>query len=315
MNILKPLTTLFKSGTAIRDMLIDVKSQDILLYLTPETVTFCNITDQLKRSKRFDSSKNIEVYGPYVTEFGNPVKLPCDISQAKDFFKVYITENNDVGISPNLHILTDIPISLYAWKLSQQHRNIGALQDELNYRPTDIIQRAPSNRRWIVMTPYLKVHAREDKSEFALIAGLHNDIISSLTSWCAEANAYPMSIYPISLLGLQKAIVLQKELLQVYIFWGNNAKFCTITHRDKGVIFSEECEITTILNNNYLSAVYAHLDEIATEINAPQPKHSAYIFNTAQEPIVDDSLMPIFASSDGVNLREISNLYTQYYIK
>ena len=215
-----------------------------------------------------------------------------------------------------MHILTDTPISLYAWKLSQQHHNIGALQDELDRRPTAIIQRAPMNRRWVVMNPYLKVYTRESKSEFAVICGVQNDNVASITEWCSEARAYPMSVYPISLIGLQKALTLQSEPLQAYIFWGNNAKFCVISHKEKGVIFAEETEVTTLLNDEYINNVFAHIDEIATDINVHKPTHSAYLLKTQMgENTNDNRIIPLFATSSGLDLGDIANLYTSNYYK
>ena len=313
MNILKPITTLFRSGTVLRDMLIDAQSQDILTYLTPNTVMFVDITNKLR--KKSEEGVDTEVFGPFQTTFGNPANLPCDLTLAREFFKTYYVPHG-VKDSPHMHILTDTPISLYAWKLSQQHHNIGALQDELYRRPTAIIQRAPMNRRWVVMNPYLKVYTRESKSEFAVICGVQNDNVASITEWCSEARAYTMSVYPISLIGLQKALALQNEPLQAYIFWGNNAKFCVISHKEKGVIFAEDTEVTTLLNDEYINGVFAHLDEIATDINVCMPTHSAYLLKTEVGDNTNDSrLIPLFAKSAGLDLGDIANLYTSNYYK
>jgi len=73
MNILKPITTLFQSGTVLRDMLIDTQSQDILTYLTPNSVMFVDITNKLR--KKSEEGVDTEIFGPFQTTFGNPAPI------------------------------------------------------------------------------------------------------------------------------------------------------------------------------------------------------------------------------------------------
>lgn len=316
MNALTPLIKLLTSGTVFRDVLTDVSSQDVLIYPSESELYFSEITEQLKQAQK--GSATIDqptVIGPLATAFGNPVNLPCDITQAPEFFAAYL-ENNGLKPSPVFHFLVDSPLSLYAWKFSPQHKNVAALQFDLEKKAQSIIQRAPEGRRWTILSPRLKQYLKTETPDMALITGTPKDLIESLHSWCREIHSQIACVYPISLLGLIYAMDRQAYPLEIYTFWGNNSKYSAILHKEKGLIFAEEETAVAVFNEDYIDRQFAHLAEIANDLNMPMDTPKRLSFFPIQKPEympTHPSICTILSTSSGVDFSELTKTYITHF--
>jgi len=315
MNALTPFTKLLTSGTMLRDILTDVSSPEILIYPSETELCFSDITSAIKQKQQNAEFEQPAIVGPLTTAFGNPVKMPCDITQAPEFFSAYL-ESNGVANYPSFHFLVDAPISLYAWKFSPQHKNVAALQLDLDKKAQTIIQRAPEGRRWTILSPKLQPYGKLDTPDMALITGTPKDLVESLHTWCREIHAQIECVYPISLLGLLYAMDRQTYPLEIYTFWGNNSKYSAIFHREKGLIFSEEETDIAVFNEDYVERQFAHLAEIANDLNMPLDSPKKLSFFPLQKPEYMPShpcICQILTHNSEVDFSELTKTYLNHF--
>lgn len=312
MNILNVLSKTMTTGTVVRDLLIEHKPQDLLVFLSTEDITILDITTSLK-AREFNPEE-VELLGPTKTTFGNPLQLPCDLSLANEFFKTYFTEHN-LKNSPNLHLVIDAPINVYVWKLAQ-HNNVAALQRDLDKRVQALIPSAPLGRRWQVLTNTLKQADPMQKPEYTLITGIPDDHATTLFNWAREFQAYPMSVYPISLIGLREAMQTQHSTLQVYMYVGNDSKFSVITHKTKGIIFSETIESARACDQELIDEQLENAREIAADLGDIDVSNSVKVFSMVEADIQSlQNVDPVFTINGKPTHTDIAKNYiNNYYI-